>query len=165
MKIVTIIGLSGSGKTTVAEALIPALRARGYRVGSVKSIHASGFEMDTPGKNTHRHAQAGASVVTALADNQTAVIFREQLPLERVLEIYREQGLDYAVLEGVRGRGYPAILTGRDEQQLCERYEDTVFLVSGVVAEQCKQWRGLPVLNALYGGEAIADMVEQACKI
>jgi molybdopterin-guanine dinucleotide biosynthesis protein B len=56
---VSIVGFSGAGKTTLLEKLIRELTARGCRVGTVKhDVH--GFEMDTPGKDSWRHKQAGA---------------------------------------------------------------------------------------------------------
>lgn len=59
--IVSVVGLSGTGKTTLLEKLIPELARRGYRVGTVKH-HRHRFEMDRPGKDSWRHKQAGASV-------------------------------------------------------------------------------------------------------
>ena len=56
---VSIVGFSGAGKTTLLEKLIHELAGRGCRVGTVKhDVH--GFEMDTPGKDSWRHKQAGA---------------------------------------------------------------------------------------------------------
>jgi len=55
-----IAGWSGSGKTTLLERLIPALARRGVRVGVIKQTHHD-FELDRPGKDSHRLRQAGAS--------------------------------------------------------------------------------------------------------
>jgi molybdopterin-guanine dinucleotide biosynthesis protein B len=57
--IVSIVGYSGSGKTTFMEKLIPTLSKYGLNVATVKhDVH--GFEMDKPGKDTWRHKKAGA---------------------------------------------------------------------------------------------------------
>ena len=48
--VVTLIGRSDSGKTTLMEKLIPALRQRGYRVGTVKHHSHVGFEIDQIGR-------------------------------------------------------------------------------------------------------------------
>ncbi len=57
--IISVVGYSGAGKTTLMEKLIGELTRRGYRVGSIKhDVH--GFEMDKPGKDSWRHKQAGA---------------------------------------------------------------------------------------------------------
>jgi molybdopterin-guanine dinucleotide biosynthesis protein B len=55
-------GWSGSGKTTLIEKLIPRLAGRGLRVSLIKHAHHS-FDVDTPGKDSHRHRQAGAGEI------------------------------------------------------------------------------------------------------
>ncbi len=57
--IVAVVGKSNSGKTTLIEKLIPELKKRGYRVATVKH-HTHPLEIDTPGKDSWRHKQAGA---------------------------------------------------------------------------------------------------------
>jgi len=57
--ILSIVGRSNSGKTTLLEKLIAALAHRGLRVGTIKHSHHQP-EMDTPGKDSWRHKQAGA---------------------------------------------------------------------------------------------------------
>ena len=57
--IVAIVGKSNSGKTTLIEKLIPELTKRGYRVATIKH-HTHALEIDTPGKDSWRHKQAGA---------------------------------------------------------------------------------------------------------
>ena len=51
-------GFSGSGKTTLIERIIPLLVARGLRVALVKHAHHD-FDIDQPGKDSHRHRAAG----------------------------------------------------------------------------------------------------------
>lgn len=59
--IISIVGLSGTGKTNLLERLIPEFTRRGFRVGTVKH-HRHRFEMDQPGKDSWRHKHAGAAV-------------------------------------------------------------------------------------------------------
>lgn len=63
------VGFSNSGKTTILVGLVGALKARGFRVGTVKhDVH--GFEMDHRGKDSWRHKQAGASMTIISAPDQ-----------------------------------------------------------------------------------------------
>lgn len=55
MKVLSVIGTSKTGKTTIIENIIRELRRRRYTVGSVKDIHFEKFAMDTEGTNTDRH--------------------------------------------------------------------------------------------------------------
>lgn len=68
---VLVSGPSNSGKTTLIEKLIPRLRARGISVGTIKHAH-HGFELDQHGKDSWRHAQAGADVVAVIAPGRAA---------------------------------------------------------------------------------------------
>lgn len=71
--IVSFVGSSGAGKTTVIERLIPLIRAARLRVGTVK--HAShGYDVDKVGSDSWRHRQAGAEAVL-LAGADGAVLF------------------------------------------------------------------------------------------
>ena len=62
MKVFGIAGYSGSGKTTLIEKLIPRFVARGTKVSLIKHAHHS-FDVDQPGKDSHRHRAAGCSEV------------------------------------------------------------------------------------------------------
>ena len=58
MKIFGLAGWSGSGKTTLVVRLLPELTGRGLAVSTVKHAH-HGFDIDTPGKDSYEHRQAG----------------------------------------------------------------------------------------------------------
>jgi molybdopterin-guanine dinucleotide biosynthesis protein B len=73
--IIAIVGRTNSGKTTLIEQLIPALARRGCRVATIKHHHHGDFEADHPGKDSWRHAQAGA-VATALAGTHRLAVFQ-----------------------------------------------------------------------------------------
>jgi molybdopterin-guanine dinucleotide biosynthesis protein B len=75
MEILGIVGRQNSGKTTLITLLVPALKALGLRVSTVKHSH-HGFEIDTPGKDTFRHRESGAEEVM-FASNKRWVLMRE----------------------------------------------------------------------------------------
>lgn len=71
--IVSIVGNSGSGKTTFIEKLIPELTRLGLRVGTIKhDVH--GFEMDKPGKDSWRHKKAGAFTSVISSPRQIGMV-------------------------------------------------------------------------------------------
>lgn len=72
MKRVHIVGRKNSGKTTLIVDLVRHLTANGYRVGTIKHTHHH-HELDTPGKDSHRHRVAGSAVVGILSPGMTAV--------------------------------------------------------------------------------------------
>jgi molybdopterin-guanine dinucleotide biosynthesis protein B len=79
--IVSVVGRSGVGRTTLIEKLIPELKQRGYRVATVKHHAHAGFEVDQPGKDTWRHAQAGSEQVVISAADRVAAIRYVDHPL------------------------------------------------------------------------------------
>lgn len=99
--VVSFIGRSNSGKTTYLEKLIPEMKRRGFKVAVIKH-DAHGFEMDRPGKDTWRHARAGADVVCIAAPGKMAMISRleEQLPLRELAR--RIEGVDIILTEGFK---------------------------------------------------------------
>jgi len=73
---ICVVGRSKSGKTTLLEKLIRELKQRGYRVATIKHHSHPGFEIDQPGKDTWRHAQAGSDHVVIAAPDKVASIRR-----------------------------------------------------------------------------------------
>ena len=105
--IITVAGLKKSGKTTVASALIRELRARGFRVGSVKTIRHHPLTLDASGADTRRHAEAGAEFTVVLLDEELAYFeTREARPgLEDAARLVRAGDRLRGVGGHVRSRG------------------------------------------------------------
>ena len=100
--VISVVGTSGSGKTTTIEYLTSALTKLDFKVGVAKHIHREGFTIDTEGKDTWRHARAGANVVVGVSPNELAVIKKtsSETKMGDVTRILRNQRLDLALLEG-----------------------------------------------------------------
>ena len=76
MKRVHIIGGKNHGKTTLIVELVREFDQRGLRVGTIKHTHHH-HELDTPGKDSHRHREAGAAVVGICSRSMNAVFWPE----------------------------------------------------------------------------------------
>lgn len=99
--VIAVIGHTKSGKTTVIENLVMKLREKGYRVATAKHIHKKGFSIDTEGKNTWRHAAAGANPVISVSDVETAIMIKngeDNFALEQIFRFLPE--IDVVLLEG-----------------------------------------------------------------
>ncbi len=107
--IISIVGESKSGKTTLIEKLIPELKSRGYKVATIKhSIHSLSF--DKEGKDSWRHIQAG-SVATAIVSPDRIVLIKPLSEEPALNEIARVLGGDYDIIlaEGFKQSQVPKI--------------------------------------------------------
>ncbi len=158
MRVMTVVGIRGSGKTTIVEKLIEGFQEKGCRVGTVKSIFCPGFRMDRDQKNTGRHAKAGASIVTARAGKETAVLFQEPLKTSELLRHY--EGCDWVICEGDYEIPAPRIVAGREEQDALERINPLTVAVSGVLANQRQEaLEGIPVIHPLNQTEELIGLL------
>ncbi len=116
--ILSIIGKSRSGKTTLIEKLIPALKAKGYRVGTIKHHSHPGFEIDFPGKDTWRHARAGSDHVVIAAPDKIASIrnLEQELSIEAIAATMYD--VDIILTDGFKSAMKPAIEVIRAETGL-----------------------------------------------
>ena len=79
MNVLGIAGWSGAGKTTLITAVLPYLVASGLRVSTVKHAH-EGFDLDRPGKDSHRHREAGAREVMLASGTRWALLHEVEGP-------------------------------------------------------------------------------------
>ena len=108
--ILCFVGRSNSGKTTLIERLIPELVQAGYRVATIK--HAGhGFNLDTEGKDSWRHKQAGASTVIVLSKGSLAMFsdVSDQIKVEELRDRFLDKHIDLIIAEGEpEGESLPA---------------------------------------------------------
>ena len=71
--VVSFVAKSGTGKTTLLEKVIAELKKRGYRVGAIKH-DAHKFDIDHPGKDSHRLTAAGADTIGIVDPDGAAVV-------------------------------------------------------------------------------------------
>ena len=109
-----IAGRSGTGKTTLMEALVTVLKGNGYRVGTVKhSRHEA--SMDREGSDSWRFTQAGADITVLAAKGQLAVLRNiDQPSLEDAL-LEASSGTDIVLVEGFKEMNVPKIEVYRSE--------------------------------------------------
>ena len=123
---ISVVGKSSrKGKTAVICGLIGALKRRGFRIATIKhDVH--GFEIDKPGKDTYRHAEAGADIVMISSPWKFAMIEKrnEEYRLDDILAKLR--GVDLVLTEGYRSGNKPKLEIYRADtggDLLCEESE------------------------------------------
>ena len=121
--VVSFVGRSNSGKTTFLEKLIGELSARGVCVGTAKR-HQHDVAVDIPGKDSYRHAKAGAHVAIMSTSTQLSVVtqVREKVRVEALAETAAREGCDILITEGFK-KG-PA---DKFEVSRHQNYEQTVL--------------------------------------
>jgi molybdopterin molybdotransferase len=131
--VVSIVGKSDSGKTTLLEKLVPELRVRGYRVGTIKhDVH--GFDIDHKGKDSWRHKQSGARTVVISSPRKIAVV--KDVDIEESLDSLVSKyftDVDIVLTEGYKKEDKPKIEIFRAEihdAPLCLGDGNLVALVS-----------------------------------
>ena len=102
MRVAAIVGASGSGKTTLIERLIGVARERGLRVSTIKHTHHHQVELDTPGKDSHRHRVAGASEVIVASDAGWARIAASPVPASLQILLGELRPVDLVLVEGFK---------------------------------------------------------------
>lgn len=144
---VSFVGRSGVGKTTLLAGVIRDLRARGLRVGVVK--HSGGFrDPDRPGKDSHRLREAGAERLV-LASRDATVVFHShpgQEPDFPSRLALLGTGLDVVLVESYRSAGLPVVqVLRRGYSEEVERFEDGGRL-QAVVADFTPPGLSVPLL-------------------
>ena len=114
--IISIVGKSHSGKTTLLESLIAELKRRGYKVAIVKHSHHAD-DLDTASKDTWRFTKAG-SEISAINSLDHLAIYRHTENYFDPQEISNFIIWDYDLIltEGFKGSNYPKIEVLRNEQ-------------------------------------------------
>ena len=110
MNIFGIVGWKNAGKTGLMERLVTEITARGLRVSTVKHAHHS-FDVDHPGKDSHRHRIAGATEVLLASRNRFALMHElrdaPEPPLAALLA--RLSRVDLVLVEGYKRDAHPKV--------------------------------------------------------
>jgi molybdopterin-guanine dinucleotide biosynthesis protein B len=118
MKAIGFAGYSGSGKTTLIERLLPLFRADGLRVAVIKQSHHD-VEVDTPGKDSWRHRQAGASEVLLTSPHRWMLVreLHGEPEPDLATHLARLSPCDLVLVEGFRHAHLPKLEVWREASQ------------------------------------------------
>jgi molybdopterin-guanine dinucleotide biosynthesis protein B len=158
MRIVGLAGWSGSGKTTLLVRVIPVLVGRGLRVSTIKHAHHR-FDIDHPGKDSHRHRSAGASEVLICSGERWALMHELRGTAPPTLDelLGKLSAVDLVIVEGYKRDRHPKLEIHRPSvgKPLLYPEDPDIFAVACDVPLAPSR---LPVVD-LADAEAIADIL------
>jgi molybdopterin-guanine dinucleotide biosynthesis adapter protein len=156
MRLIGLAGWSGAGKTTLIVKLIPILVARGLSVSTVKHAHHN-FDVDTPGKDSFEHRQAGASEVLVASAHRFALMHELRGAAEPTLAdlVSRLSPVDLVLVEGFKRDSQPKIEVHRAANGKPLLQADDPAIVA-IASDLPLPGVPVPVLS-LDDAEAIAD--------
>jgi len=167
--IVAVVGSSNSGKTTAIEAIIKGLTKKGYTVASAKRIPEPEFTIDTEGKDTWRHAKAGASAVLSVAPNELTTIKKvdtQKYTLDQLIAEFPDK-VDIIIIEGFKSlvgedMTIPKIVATKtvdETSEALERYKNVIAFI-GHIPDQ-KVETEIPFVDALKEPEKLVELVNK----
>ena len=135
MKVLAVIGLSGSGKTHLIEFIIKKFKQEyNLEVSVIKNIHE--HSVDEEGKDSFKFSEAGA-VFSVIKNkfNQNAIYLNKQMSLEDLIKWFEKSPfkVDLIIIEGFRDESYPTILCVKELQDIEPQLNEYVKIISGLI--------------------------------
>ncbi|MBI2254498.1 MAG: molybdopterin-guanine dinucleotide biosynthesis protein B [Proteobacteria bacterium] len=164
MRILGIAGWSGAGKTTLLAKLIPELTRRGIRVSTMKHAHHA-FDVDTPGKDSYVHREAGATEVMVSSGKRWALMheLRDSTEPDAAELIRHMTPVDLLLIEGFKNEPHDKLEIYRPENgKPLLSAEDPTYVA--ILSDQMVTSTKLPVID-LNDIPAIADFVLSHCRL
>ncbi len=133
--IISVVGKTNSGKTTLIEKIVPELKKRGYKVGVIKhDVHE--FQIDYEGKDTWRMTKAGADNVVIASDKKLAMIcstfdIQHSSNLDDLVN-WLFPNVDIVITEGYKRQNKPKIEVTRTGELLCNKDDNLIAVVFNV---------------------------------
>ena len=156
LPIISVVGKSKTGKTTLIEKLIPELKKRGYRIGTVKHT-AHDFDLDKKGKDSWRHKAAGADTVVIASKEKIVMVKDENMAgLERIGKYFDD--VDLVITEGFKKENRPKIEIYRSHKNkppICQNDKTVIALVTDTDIRVDVPVFGLEEIKSL------ADLIEK----
>jgi molybdopterin-guanine dinucleotide biosynthesis protein MobB len=136
MRIIDVIGFSGSGKTYFIMKAIELFKIQlGYNVTVFKNVKH--HQIDERGKDSHIFTKSGAnySIIQNLNNEMAIFLKAEEKGLENFIK-WLEQGpyeIDIVFTEGFRYLNHPTVLCVSTIEEITSQISKTVKMISGTI--------------------------------
>lgn len=155
---------SGTGKTTLLEALLPKLTEKSLRIGVFKHAHHD-FDIDQPGKDSHRLRKAGATQMLIASRHRHALMTEtpeKEANFFKLLEQFDLDNIDFILVEGCKNLSFPKIELHREVvgKPWLHPHDDNIF---AIVSDSVEVQTSLPHVD-INDLDAICELVETFVK-
>jgi molybdopterin-guanine dinucleotide biosynthesis protein B len=156
--VLSIVGRSDTGKTTLLEKLVRELTSRGYKIGTIKhDLH--GFDIDREGKDSWRHKNAGATMTIISSPTKLALIkdVAFDTEIDQIVAKYVDD-VDIVITEGYKQSKKPKIEVFRKaayDDLLCSGDENLVAIATDSIHDV-----NVPQFN-INDAKGLTDLVEE----
>ena len=125
-----IVGSKNSGKTTLVETLIEKASKDGYNIVTIKhTSHSHTF--DTPGKDSFRHREAGASATIAISEKEMALFTTPNLEQVNLFLINMLDTFDICLVEGDKKSIRPKVLLTNNFESIKDKNPSNIIATYG----------------------------------
>ena len=116
MRIFGVVGYKNAGKTGLMERLVAEITGRGFSVSTLKHAHHA-FDVDQPGKDSHRHRVAGAQQTLLASGARWALMSELRGAAEPALAelLTKLSPVDLVLIEGYKRDDHPKVEAFRHE--------------------------------------------------
>lgn len=162
--IISFVGKSNSGKTTLVEKIIPEFKKRGYKVGAIKH-DAHQFEIDHRGKDSWKMAQAGADTVLIVSNEKMAMVKKldYEVNIDDIVNRFFND-VDVVITEGYKRQNKPKIEVIRFGELLMGENDNLIAIIDNTekkgdfhVPDNLKEVAVLELLEI----DKIVDLIEK----
>jgi len=150
MKIISLIGFSGSGKTYFIINAVKLLKLQlDYEVSCIKNVDQ--HNIDKEGKDSFEFTKAGATYsIIKNQFNEHAFFFKSKLDIKEIIEWISKGPLkvDLIFIEGFRNLNYPTVLCVKNFKEIDQQLSENVRMISGVFLsknQKHKEYKGIPI--------------------
>lgn len=159
MKVFSVIGFTNSGKTSTLLEIIKELVKRGKTVHTVKAIHIDGFSIESEGKDSWLHREAGASRTATRSNVETTIMYQKAMSAKELIPFF---DADYLILEGFSSeKKVPKVLCSKNLDDLEKLLDASVFVISGVISNEISVYQGIRIINSHDSISELVDLVER----
>ena len=156
MRIIKVIGLHNTGKTTAVENIIKYIKKENLTVSSIKDIHQDNFTMEKEGSNSQRHLKASQSYVFARGKKETYLVWNKQLNLSEMLT---HIDTDWLIIEGMKEEKLPTIIAAKQSSDIDGLLDENVIAITGAFSETTTEYKGIPVINAITDIDKLGNLI------